>query len=106
VDVRGGRGGGDKVVFVTSQLYSGRIGGVSAADLKCQTLAQTAGLPGEFRAWLSSASRTPDGHFRPSAQPYRLVDGTLVANGWDDLLNEEYPEDTFCARRSTRTNTA
>ncbi len=40
-------------VFVTSQAYSGQLGGLSGADALCQAHADDAGLPGRFVAWLA-----------------------------------------------------
>ncbi|HET6438944.1 MAG TPA: hypothetical protein VFG59_12830 [Anaeromyxobacter sp.] len=43
------------VVFVTSTTYApGALGGLAGADSICQTLADSAGLPGNFKAWLST----------------------------------------------------
>ena len=78
---------GDKVVFVTSELYTGNLGGLAGADMKCQTLAQAAGLSGTFMAWLSDSTDSPATRFIQSQDAYRLVDGTLVASDWADLTD-------------------
>ncbi|MDB4944803.1 MAG: Tryptophan synthase alpha chain [Labilithrix sp.] len=65
---------GDLVVFTTKATFDGDLGGVTGADTKCTTYANAAGLPGKYRAWLSSAaggdalSRVPEGG------PWRLRD--------------------------------
>lgn len=43
-----------KVVFVTSEIYKGNLGGIAGADLKCNNLAAEAGLQGVYKAWLST----------------------------------------------------
>ncbi len=45
-----------KRIFVTSTLYSGNLGGLSGADAKCLTAAQSVNLPGTWKAWLSSST--------------------------------------------------
>jgi hypothetical protein len=70
-----------KLVFLTSAMYDGNLGGLSGADAKCAALAAAAGLPGTFRSWLSGA----DSSFTHSTVPYRLVDGTEVAANWNGL---------------------
>ena len=43
-----------KRVFVTSANYTGDLGGLVGADSKCQALADSAGLDGNYKAWLST----------------------------------------------------
>jgi hypothetical protein len=92
-----------KKVFVTSQTYSGNLGGLAGADAKCQQLANAAGLTGTFKAWLSDQSGncpatrfaigfSPPGPYHPKPattptiqHPYVLVNGKTIANGWADL---------------------
>jgi hypothetical protein len=76
-----------KTVFVTSTLYDGNMGGLAGADAKCQARAQAAGLTGNYKAWLSDANASPSTRFAQSAAPYKLVDGTVVANNWADLID-------------------
>lgn len=67
----------------------GDLMGLDGADLRCQTLAGAAGLPGTFRGWLSSAEEGPADRFDTTfTGAYHLRDGTVVAgNGWIDLSN-------------------
>jgi hypothetical protein len=77
-----------RIVFVTSQLYGGNLGGVQGADAKCQALAQHAGLPGTFFAWLSDGTVTPAARMPHENLPYVLADGnTQVAADWNALLS-------------------
>ena len=73
--------------FVSSQMVSGNMGGLAGADATCQGLADGAGLPGTYMAWLSTAGASPASRFTQSALPYQLVDGTVIANDWTDLID-------------------
>lgn len=44
---------GAMFVFATAASYSGNLGGLSGADQKCQAAADSAGLDGTYKAWLS-----------------------------------------------------
>jgi len=75
-------------VFVSSGNYSGNLIGLSGADIRCNTHAQSAGLSGNFQAWLSDATMGPADRFNTAfTGVYELVDGTLVAHGWNDLTD-------------------
>ena len=76
-----------KTVFITSVLYKGDLGGLAGADAKCQARAEAAGLPGLYKAWLSVQGEGPNTRFTKSSKPYRLVDGTIVADVWSDLVD-------------------
>jgi cysteine-rich repeat protein len=75
------------LVFVTSQKFTGGLGGVAGADERCNTVAARAALPGagKYRAWLSSPTTAPFDTFFHSDLPYRLPDGRLVADNWADM---------------------
>ena len=74
-------------VFATSTTHDGSFGGVAGADALCATSAATAGLSGTFKAWLSASGGSPATTFTTAAVPYVLVDGTVVAMDWDDLVD-------------------
>jgi hypothetical protein len=83
-----------RIVFVTSALYTGNLGGVSGANQTCNNLAVAAGLTGRYRAWLSDGSRSPGQDFsRSSTFAYvRGVEGgqtssALIAQNWADLTD-------------------
>ncbi len=78
---------GVRRVFVTSQPTQGNFGGLSGGDAYCQSLAGAAGLSGTYFAWLSDNTGTPAERFSQSTVPYHLVDGTLIANNWADLID-------------------
>lgn len=76
-------------VFVTSGTYNGaQIGGVGGADQICNDLADTAGLSGYFKAWISNEGNSdPLDRFDQGAVEYQLVNGTKVADDWADLVS-------------------
>ena len=76
-----------KRVFTTSLKYDGNLGGLAGADAKCQARAVAAALPGTYKAWLSDSAASPSTRFAKATIPYRLVDGTLVANNFTDLTD-------------------
>ena len=75
--------------FVTSQTYSGNLGGVAGADAQCQQLAEAAGLSGQYKAWLSDGTSSPATTFTHSTGPYVRTDGTQIAANWADLIDGE-----------------
>lgn len=74
-------------VFVTSEQFSGNMGGVTGAHALCQVAAEEAGLTGTFHAWLSDSTYSPDQDFVKSTVPYLLVDDTKVAASWEQLVS-------------------
>ncbi len=77
------------LVFVTAELWDGNLGGVSGADDKCQQQADDAGLSGTYMAWLSTDNNGPSTRFitKGGNVAYTLVDGTIVADTWADLVD-------------------
>ena len=75
------------LLFVTSKLYSGDLGGSAGADAECQTLAAAAGLAGEFKAWLWTDKDRPEETFYHSPGRYMRTDMVVVANNFDQLFN-------------------
>ena len=76
-----------RTIFVTSKLYTGKLGGIAGADAICQQLAEDAGLPGIYYAWLSDSTTHPDDRFLKSSVPYVLASGTQVAKDYKDLTD-------------------
>ncbi|MBS2011429.1 MAG: hypothetical protein JST00_00845 [Deltaproteobacteria bacterium] len=74
-------------VFVSSTASDANLGGIAAADNRCQTLATAAKLGGTWRAWISSTASSPNSRFTKATVPYRLLDGTVVASSWSDLVD-------------------
>jgi hypothetical protein len=77
----------NNVVFLVSTAVSAAsLNGLSGADNHCQQAAQTAGLPGTYRAWLSTSSvnagdrlGTARGWVRPDGLPFSDTQGDLKA---------------------------
>lgn len=76
-----------RLVFVTSTPMPSNLGGLEGADRVCQQHASRAGLPGTYKAWLSDTSGQPYFRLTHSHGDYTLVDGTLIAHGWQDLTD-------------------
>lgn len=74
-------------VFVTSEVFTGNLGGIAGADQKCQTAAEKASLPGKYRAWISSPDGSPADQFTRSLVPYQQIDETVIASDWEDLVD-------------------
>ncbi|MBX7098058.1 MAG: DUF1554 domain-containing protein, partial [Myxococcaceae bacterium] len=77
---------GPNFAFVTSQIFTGALGGIAGADTACQNAAADAGLSGAYRAWLSvdggsAATRFAGarGWIRPDGKPFTdTLDGLLT----------------------------
>ncbi len=76
-----------KTVFVTSNYYNGDLGGVTGADDKCQAAANSAGLSGVYKAWISVATSSPSIAFTQSVVPYVTTRGDRIASNWTDLTD-------------------
>jgi len=76
-----------KRVFVTEQTWQGDLGGLEGADIKCMNASVKAGLNGEWKAWLSDSAQSALERLIHSSDPYILLDGTIVADNWDDLVD-------------------
>ncbi|HMA92526.1 MAG TPA: hypothetical protein VKP30_07560, partial [Polyangiaceae bacterium] len=95
-----------RIVFVTSAVVTAKFGGITGADLLCADLARTAGLSGQYLVWMSDSSTSPATRFAQSGAPYVLVNGTVIANDWADLVDgqlaapinvDEHGNPTFAA---------
>ncbi|MBW2191987.1 MAG: hypothetical protein JRG93_20865, partial [Deltaproteobacteria bacterium] len=71
----------------TNTVQNADFGGLDGADQLCATQAADAGLGGDFKAWLSTRSLSASDRLAHADGPYVLVDGTLVASDWDDLVD-------------------
>jgi len=77
----------ERRIFVTSSVQNADFGGLDGADALCASEASAAGLEGTFKAWLSTMTSSVSDRLIHSIEPYVLVDGTLVASDWDDLVD-------------------
>jgi hypothetical protein len=79
----------ERIVFVTASGQTANLGGLDGADSICASEADGAGLPGEFKAWLSTLETPAADRLTRSPVPYVLVDGTRIADDWDDLVDNQ-----------------
>jgi len=68
---------GGKIVFITSKTYPADLGAVVDYDGRCNILSASAGLPGQYIAYVAPQSGSASTRFDAPAEWYRL-DGTLV----------------------------
>jgi len=76
-----------KYAFLTEDMEKGNLGGLLGADEMCQQQASVAGLPGIYRAWLSTGSSNPESRFTSSPNGYMMPNGSLLATSWNDLTD-------------------
>jgi len=74
-------------VFVTSQTFDGKFGGVEGADAKCLAAANSAGLGGNWKAYVGKTGVTPESRIFQSTVPYKRLDGVTIANNYNDLID-------------------
>jgi hypothetical protein len=81
-----------RLIFITSESYTGALGGIAGADKACNQLAaQVPGMHGTFRAWLlvdgqALTVRFPE--FSQALVPWNFIgtDGTPLAQSFQDLI--------------------
>jgi hypothetical protein len=88
----GGGTTGPRRVFVTFESYdigssAGQFKGVAQADAICQAHATAAALGGTWKAWLSSSAGSVASRFTHTGGPFKLIDGTVIANDWSELTS-------------------
>ncbi len=79
-----------KLVFVTTAKYRGDLGGIAGADAKCQAAADGVGgvVAGKtWKAWISIPSSGVQTRLSHGTGPYKLLNGTVIANLWSDLVD-------------------
>lgn len=77
-----------RIVFATSSVHGGDLGGLAEADAICAALAGSAGLetPKLYRAWLSAGKIAASQRVGASVGPFILLSGVVVAESWADLV--------------------
>lgn len=77
-----------KQVFVSStDIGITELNGLQGADAVCQQDAQTAGLTGTYKAWLSTSVATAADRLTQATVPYVLTNKTVIASNWADLVD-------------------
>lgn len=84
-------------IFISSEEYTGDFGGLDAADAVCDNLAATAGLAGDYKAFLSDSTTLVGDRLYHSPLPYKSVNGDLIADDWDQLIIMEESQGLFSA---------
>jgi len=76
------------IMFVTSGTWSGQeLGGLAGADAKCQAAAESAMLPGTYKAWLSDSTTSARDRLPPGDRVYVSPGGSVLAYGWPQLVS-------------------
>lgn len=76
-----------RTAFVSERIGPGALDGLAGADRTCMEEAFAAGLDGDYRAWLSIPDEAAADRHVHATVAYRRVDGILVAEHWDDLVD-------------------
>jgi hypothetical protein len=74
-------------VFVSSAELEPDFGSAVMGDATCQGIADGASLGGTWMAWLSDDASSPSQRFTQSTVPYALLDGTVIASSFGDLVD-------------------
>ncbi len=75
-------------VFVSSTKFTGGgFGGLAGADAQCQSLADSSGVNGTFVAWMSDSTADAKDRITQNSGAYVLLDGTLIADSFADLID-------------------
>lgn len=76
-----------KRVFITSTTHNGNLGGLEGGDSICETQAWATNLRGTWKAWLSGQGASAATRLTHASVPYKLLNGTIVADSWIDLTD-------------------
>lgn len=78
---------GKRLVFVTSERFTGSIGGTNGADSRCNALAADAGIDASFVAWLGEGSTGPVTRLAQPSREIVMANGELVAANLGELTD-------------------
>ena len=87
-----------KLVFVTHAKFGPDLGGVAGADFKCwgQAMLSPVTRGREWKAWISESQyNCPYVTFIRSKTRYELVDGTKIADNFQDLIDGNLDDTIF-----------
>ncbi|MFH1224956.1 MAG: DUF1554 domain-containing protein [Candidatus Diapherotrites archaeon] len=74
-------------IFRTSTTYTGSLGGMAGADMKCQQRANAASLAGVWKAVISDSLKNAGDSGRIPDTVYKRMDGLVIANNKADLFD-------------------
>jgi WD40 repeat protein len=80
----------ERTVFVTGVSFNGNLGGITGADAKCQAEADGPAsiVPsGNYLAWISDGTDSPNTRFTKSSHPYLLPGGAKIADDFTNLTS-------------------
>lgn len=82
-----------RLVFLTSESFTGNLGGLAGADKRCNELAVASLLGGSFRAWLlvdgqTLAARFPEFSGVPTAWNFTSMGNELLAKSFQQLVSQ------------------
>lgn len=82
-----------RLVFLTSESFTGNLGGLAGADQRCNELAAASLLDGSFRAWLlvdgqTLAARFPEFYGVPTAWNFTSMGNELLAKSFQQLVSQ------------------
>ena len=82
-----------RLVFLTSESFTGDLGGLAGADKRCNQLAVASLLGGSFRAWLlvdgqTLAARFPEFSGAPTAWNFTSMGNELLAKSFQQLVSQ------------------
>ena len=84
-------------MFVSANQYPTNLGGTAPYHAACQAEAGAAGLPGTYKAWISTGATNdnPAATFNQSTVPYVQPDSTLteVASNWGTFATYTHTND-------------
>lgn len=76
-----------KIIFVTTSVWTGDLGGLSGADEKCNVEAKSHGLSGTYQALLGSAAGRPATRSIHYPLPYFSETAAYLNSDFHDLFN-------------------
>lgn len=82
-----------RLVFLTSESFTGNLGGLAGADQRCNELAAANLLDGSFRAWLlvdgqTLAARFPEFYGVPIPWNFTSMGNELLAKSFQQLVSQ------------------
>ncbi len=82
-----------RLVFLTSESFTGNLGGLAGADKRCNELATASLLSGSYRAWLLVDGQTLDARFPefsgvPTAWNFTSMGNELLAKSFQQLVSQ------------------